>query len=396
MKIATSWSTEERPDIAAALYEKIREELGTAPDLLVLHCSVTYDAREVSAALHRCAGDIPVHGGTSCLGVMTQAGFHSENARGMGLLGLSDPDGAYGVGAADLGEDPAAAAREALSMALEQAGCAGETPAMIWMTAAPGNEELLIEGLTSVVGNNVPIAGGSAADNTVSGEWSLFSAGQVHENAVVITAMFPSSEVFFAFHSGYEPTGKGGTVTRAEGRKLAEIDGRPAAGVYNEWTGGLFSGSLEHGGNILSQATFSPLGRKVGEVAGLPYFQLSHPNAVTPDAALTLFTDIAAGDEVVLMSGTEDSLVSRVGRVASSTLRTNSAAPGEIAGALIIYCAGCMLSVQDRCDEVVQGLRDALPGVPFLGAFTFGEQGCFLGGENRHGNLMISVLLFRK
>ena len=39
-------------------------------------------------------------------------------------------------------------------------------------------------------------------------------------------------------------------------------------------------------------------------------------------------------------------------------------------------------------------LQAALPGIPFLGSFTFGEQGCFPGGENRHGNLMISVLLF--
>ncbi len=54
------------------------------------------------------------------------------------------------------------------------------------------------------------------------------------------------------------------------------------------------------------------------------------------------------------------------------------------------------MSIQDHREEVVQGLRDALPGVPFLGAFTFGEQGCFVGGENRHGNLMISVLLFSK
>jgi hypothetical protein len=55
-----------------------------------------------------------------------------------------------------------------------------------------------------------------------------------------------------------------------------------------------------------------------------------------------------------------------------------------------------MLTVQGRLDEVVDGLRVALPDVPFLGVHTYGEQGCFVGGENRHGNLMISVLLFGK
>lgn len=396
MKIATCWSTENDTGHMAALYQQLEEKLKGTPDLLILHCSVTYDVEQLIDELNNCAPGIPLYGSTSCLGVMTEEGFHSEEAQGMGLFGLIDPDGAYGVGASELNDDPVAATQQALSKALEQANCPGETPAMIWMTAAPGNEETLIEAITEVVGDNVPIAGGSAADNTVTGEWSLFANGQVYENAIVIAVMFPSSEVFFAFHSGYEPTDMRGTVTAAQGRELIEIDGQPAAQVYNEWTAGLFSNNLSEGGNILSQATLYPLGREVGEVGGLPYFQLSHPNTITENATLTLFTNIEQGDEVFLMRGTEDSLVSRVGRVASSALGTYSATPENIGGALIIYCAGCMLSIQKHRDKVVQGLRDALPGIPFLGAFTFGEQGCFVGGENRHGNLMISVLLFSK
>jgi hypothetical protein len=47
-------------------------------------------------------------------------------------------------------------------------------------------------------------------------------------------------------------------------------------------------------------------------------------------------------------------------------------------------------------DQVVDGVNQSLGGKPFLGSFTFGEQGCFAGGENRHGNLMISVLVFTR
>lgn len=396
MEIATSWSTDTEAGTVASLYQQLIEKLGSPPDLLILHCSVTYDVKQVIEILHGCAPGVPLHGSTSCLGVMTAAGFHSDDGRGIGLLGLTDPDGSYGVGAAELGDNSAAAAQRALYQALEQASCPGEAPAMIWMTAAPGEEESLIKAIAEVVGDNVPIAGGSAADNSVSGEWSQFANDQVYDNAVVVTVMFPSSEVFFAFHSGYEPTDIQGKVTAACGRELIEIDGRPAAEVYDEWTKGLISDTLKSGGNILSQATLHPLGRIAGDVGGVPYYQLSHPYGITENAALTLFTDIVPGDEVVLMRGTEDSLISRVGRVASSTLSTYSASPENVAGALIIYCAGCMLNIQDHRDEVVRGLREALPGIPFLGAFTFGEQGCFVGGENRHGNLMISVLLFTK
>lgn len=53
-----------------------------------------------------------------------------------------------------------------------------------------------------------------------------------------------------------------------------------------------------------------------------------------------------------------------------------------------------MLAVQPRMEEVAQALRGALPGVPFLGGFTFGEQGRSVTGANLHGNLMISVIVF--
>ncbi len=96
------------------------------------------------------------------------------------------------------------------------------------------------------------------------------------------------------------------------------------------------------------------------------------------------------------MHGTVDSLISRAGRVAVSALETAQVDSTELAGALVVYCAGCMLTVQERLDEVVESFQKSLPDTPFLGTFTFGEQGCFLNGENRHGNLMISVLLLAK
>jgi len=53
-----------------------------------------------------------------------------------------------------------------------------------------------------------------------------------------------------------------------------------------------------------------------------------------------------------------------------------------------------MLSVRPRLSEVVGKVSAALGGAPFLGTFTFGEQGPILGAGNRHGNLMISCIIF--
>ena len=327
------------------------------------------------------------------------------------MLAISDPEGNYGVGAAITGNNAQNAAEAAITEALANADCPGEVPAMVWLSAAPGQEEAILAGIASVLGEDVPVAGGSSADNRLDGSWKQFTAEEVYSDAVVVTALFPSNEVMFAFHSGYEPTDAKGMITKAGGyeatgnkgiatsttqRTLEEINGRPAAEVYNEWTDGSISEMLATGGNILGLTTLRPLGRVAGHIGEVPYFQLAHPDSVTLEKGLTLFADIAAGDEVVLMRGTVDSLITRAGRVATSAMETHMATPEDVAGALVVYCAGCMLTVQDRLPEVVESIREALPGIPFLGTFTYGEQGCFLCGGNRHGNLMISVLLFTR
>ena len=396
MEISTVCNTKTDKEALAAAIDSLQTQLSGRPDYVVAHYSVDLNPVDLMELVRERYPGARLHGGSSCLGVITEVGFCSESGSGFGLMGYKDSGGSFGVGAAEIGDKPSEAAKEAVLRALEDADRPGEVPAIIYMTAAPGCEEQLIEGITEVVGSDVPISGGSAADNTVSGEWHQVANDKDYTNAVVISVMFPSSDVFFGFLSGYEPTEKKGIVTKADKRSLMEIDNRPAAEVYNDWCDSSFEDVMEQGGNILSRCTMFPLGRIVGQVGEIPYFQLSHPDNITSEKHLVLFSEVNVGDEIYFMQGTQDSLVSRAGRVASSALDTFSSSPDDIAGALVVYCAGCMLSVQDRLDEVVDSLNKALPETPILGTFTFGEQGCFVGGENRHGNLMISVLLFTK
>jgi hypothetical protein len=411
MNILTAATTALHPEAITAMYTNLVLELGQDPDLLIVSCSSTYDISAVISALRSCTPKVTIHGGTSCQGAMTQMGVAAKDGIGLAILAIADPEGNYGVGAAPIGTDPHAAARIAMTNALNHAGCPGEVPAMVWLTSAPGREEAILAGIAAVVGEDVPVAGGSSADNLLDGSWKQFTGDSVFTDAVVVTALFPSTEVMFAFHSGYEPTDAKGMITKAGGyqatnnkgiataashRTLVEIDGRPAAEVYNEWTEGLITDMLGKGGHILGLTNLRPLGRVAGYIGEVPYFQLAHPDSVTPDNSLTLFADMAAGNEIVLMRGTVDSLITRAGRVATAAMETHMAEPKDVAGALVVYCAGCMLTVQNRLDEVVGSIREALPGIPFLGTFTYGEQGCFLNGGNRHGNLMISVLLLTR
>lgn len=374
-------------------YATLVRGLAGAPDWLLVQTSVHHDA----GALQRALAELEVravHGSSSCLGAMTERGAASESAS-LAMFGLRDAHGSFGVGAAPLGDDPRAAAGLALQRAIDAAGRPGEVPALIWLCAAPGHEEACIAGLEALLGREVPIVGGSAADDAVAGGWYLLTRDEHLASGVVVTALFPSGQIVSTFQSGYGPTTTTGIATRADGRVLHEIDGQPAAAVYNRWTAGAITDALT-GGSVLASTTLAPLGRRVGELGGVPYYRLAHPATVRPDGAIELFADIAVGDELVLMHGDRDALVTRAGRVAADARALARAAPEAIVGALVIFCAGCMLAVRERLPEVVAGLRDNLGTAPFLGCFTFGEQGCFVGGENRHGNLMISVTLFTR
>lgn len=396
MKISTAWSTSE--DSKEAVHEafaKLQNKLGGMPDYLALYSSVEYDNKAIIDYLQDLAPGLPLQGSTSCLGVMTAEGFHSADGRGLGLFGICDENGDYGVGAAPIDGDPRAAGAQAVENAIAFAGRFGEPPELVWISGAPGNEESVLLGIQDVIGTDVPIAGGSSADNTVEGLWQQFANNDLYTDAVVVGALYPSTATYHSFHSGYSPTDVMGKITKGEGRTLIEIDGKPAAVVYNSWTDGSIAPKLA-GGNVLSDTTLYPLGRQVGHVGKLAYHRLAHPDSVTDEGGLTLFADVEVGDELILMSGTRSSLVSRAGRVAGAALAAGRLAPEDISGALVIYCAGCMLTVQDEMEDVVSVLNTALGGKPFLGVYTFGEQGCFTTGENHHGNLMISVVVFEK
>lgn len=395
MHIATSWST--ATGSRAAFDEAIASliaRLGNHPDYLLIYFTENYPAEELVAALAALPPSVKIQGCTSCLGVMTEEGLHSEDGRALAMLGIRDEGGAYGVGAAPMGNDPRAAASAALQAALADSGRPGELPDIVWVNASPGREEFVLKGISDLVGMNVPVLGGSAADNQVAGGWQLLTRTYHASDAVVVSVMMPALHVSSSFQCGYLPTSRSGVVTSATGRIVHTIADRPAAEVYREWTDDLLDAVPATGGSILALSTLTPLGRMLGKVGEVPLYTLSHPDALLPDGSLSLFAEVAEGEELVLMTGSKTSLISRAGRVAKAAVERGGFAADEILGAVVVYCAGCMMTVQDRIPDVVEELNTSLGGKPFIGIFTFGEQGCLLDGHPSHGNLMISSLVF--
>lgn len=382
MKIKT-FAMSSSADMAAVL----TQIADMAPDFVTIHHRAQVLPAGFLSDLSEC---VPaVHVASSCNGIMSNDGMAD-----IGLFLVQDPDGDYGSACASFGDNIASTAKFVTEAALVRAGREGEAPDLIWVSSTPGCEEEALAGIEACVGKHVPIIGGSAADDAVEGIWSVSDGDHVTGNGLTVSVLFSSTPLSFAYQNGYEPTEKRGIVTRAEGRKIHEIDNRPAADVYDIWNQGAVPRAEGSEVNVLSNATLWPLGRPSGTVGGFNSYLLAHPSISHPDGAIECFAEVHVGEEVTQMIGDRSALAARAGRVTNFALQAGSLQVDDVAGALVVYCGGCRLAVEELMENVVSGVCNTLEGRPFLGVFTFGEQGPIHGKGNCHGNLMISCVAF--
>lgn len=337
---------------------------------------------------------LPLVAFSSCLTSASSCDAGSVETRRLQLFAINDPQGAYGKASAELDLNAIESqVQDLLRQAMHNARRSNEQPALIWCLQMPGYEEQVLSAIAAVAGPAVPVLGGSSADDEIAGLWCQFDGQHCSSGLLVLLVLYPSCPLSYFFSSGYHQLSLQATVTKVSQRRLYELDHQPAGQVYNQWLETVTQNRCAIG-KILQQTALLPFGRQIS-ASPVPVHLLTHPAELHDDGSISLMSDVACGDQLFLMMSSEDALVRRAGhvvRVAIDTLHNQH--QSEPAAAVVFYCAGCMLTVRARYHEVQQQVRAQLGEVPFLIAYTFGEQGCFPDGSNRHGNLMISALLF--
>ncbi len=236
MTLATAWSNV--PDSAAAFgaaYGRLCERLAAPPDLLVLHYGEGHDPAVLSALLAGLPASVRPIGGSSSHGVMTEEGVF-PGASALGLLGLRSAGSRFGVGFRDKRDDPRAAAADAVLAALDEAGRPGELPDLVILSVSPGGEEEALSGIADILGEKVPVFGGTAGDDGSTGRWSVLSRHGHGADSLAVAVVFADFPMSRAFQGGCVPSRFSGTVTETDGpRVIRRIDGQPAAEVYAAW-----------------------------------------------------------------------------------------------------------------------------------------------------------------
>ena len=352
-----------------------------------LYTSVDCDVKKVLDGAKSELGTAPIIGCTSSAGLIVPDGFISGEKGFTGILAIGDPETEVGVASSERGKDPRETGRRVAMEAMKKAGRT-DAPAYFYMVASPAEEEFYIKGIQDVIGM-VPVFGGSAADNTVEGKWSIYTNDKVFADGVAVAFFYTDKEMKNVFTGAYNETTNSGIITKVNGnRTLAEIDGVPALKKYASWTGAKAKDLKEN--NLLVTTITKPLGVKdrLGDLVAI-----RHPMYGNEDGSMNIGANLAVNTAIIQMEATVDELIDSTGKTMKEL---NKEMENDVGAYLLIHCGGRRLGIGDRIDEVAKQLKKEAKGVPFIAVFTFGEYGVKDNGGNTTGGLMLSFTALGK
>ena len=254
------------------------------------------------------------------------------------------------------------------------------------MAASPGEEEFYLKGISSVIGR-VPFFGGSAADNSIAGNWKLYSGDQTFSDGVITAFFYTDSKIENLFTGAYRETDDFGVITKVSGnRTLMEIDGVPATEKYSQWLN--CTKEAVTGGNLLVTTITAPLGVKdrLGDLVAI-----RHPMNGNEDGSMAIGNNLAEKTCVIRMEATIDELIISASKTIEELLAKRKEKPVALH---LVHCGGRRAGIGDRIEEVAEGMKRAAGEIPFLAEFTFGEYGFTSDNNNTCGGLMLSYTAF--
>lgn len=357
--------------------------------IVFAYVSCDYNVKKVIEGLKQ-VYDCPIIGNTSFTGVILPNGYVGGNTPFVGILTVCGNDLEVGVACVKKSspDECAVAIGEAVAKkALKDAGF-NYAPQVMYMAASPTEEEYFLKGISKVVGR-VPFFGGSAADNTIEGNWSLFANTTVFPEGVAVAFIYTNKDFANVFTGAYRETADMGIITKVDGhRTLVEINGKPALKEYVKWRG--MNPKQLMGGNLLSATITSPLGVKdpLGDLIAI-----RHPMAGNADFSMNIGNKLATGTCVIRMEASVDELIKSV---ETTLVELNKRLGKPAAFYHLVHCGGRRAGIDARINEVYDAIKRVVPNTPFITEFTFGEYGYEKDGRNTCGGLMLSFTAFAK
>jgi len=216
-----------------------------------------------------------------------------------------------------------------------------------------------IKGMYSVLGPDFSYVGGVADCNLSSFKSYQFTEKGVESNAVAV-ALVRGIDFQIGIGRGWRPFGQPMLVTSSRGKKVNEIDGRPAFDVYSEYLGGFDKKDFTR------YSLKYPLG--IPGFGGV--FFIREPIRVDSNKAITFAGEIPQNTVAVLMEGGIDEIIRAAGEAAEAAV-TSCGSPEIV---FVFDSVSRYLLMGSKFHRALEAVKSAVgPDVPMLGILTFGE-----------------------
>ena len=358
------------------------------PQVGLLFTSCVQDQNKIMEGAKSVLGDVPVIGCTSSAALCTQDGYLNKETGYSGMMLFGGDLEVVTAGSAQTSETPREVGRRVARDAISKVKGADVEPDFFFMSASPANEEEYLEGIQDVIGN-VPVFGGSAADNTVEGKWSILNDGEAFADGVTIAIFYTKGEMKNLYTGAYHETSNVGVITKVrDERTLVEIDHEPALKKYAEWTGKSVESLM--GNNLLTESICAPLGVKdpIGKVTAV-----RHPMFGNDDLSMNIGANLAENTAVIQLTNTPEGIL----KANEETINNlNKLMVSEANSYFLVHCGGRRLglALSQIEDKIYPEVKKVIPNKEFLMVFTFGEYGMGDHSSNTVGGLSLSYTAF--
>ena len=244
-----------------------------------------------------------------------------------------------------------------------------------------GVEEEFLRGVIGKLGKSAHIIGGSAGDDLKFNQTYQFANG-VYTNSAVLCVLSGGLKMGTAIGHPYHPTDVGATVTKAEGRIVYELDGKPAAERMKE-----ILGVDELTPELFAEKTF---GFRTIDVSG--EYVVRSAVKEGENGAVPFYAEIPKGVYFSVMDTNKEYAIKKFEETLDKAI-ADAGYPKKIGAVIIFNCILRHLAKERLGFSDLEIIREKLGDVPVIGFNTYGEQGSTSGGAIGHHNQTSAILI---
>jgi hypothetical protein len=256
-----------------------------------------------------------------------------------------------------------------------------------------------INGLQERLGKSFPLAGASASDNMRFLKTYVYFNQDIFTDSAVGLLLGGKLNFGLGIKHGWKPLGKPRTVTKSQGNIIHEIDGQPAARIYEEY---LDRNIIQLRKELKRISILYPLGTYL---AGEEEYLLRNILSIENNGSMRLQGNISESSSVRLMIGTKESCL-------EATLQATEEARKGLSSQIAVFetkkinnftlvfnSASRYMLLRNDAQKELKIIQDGLgENNPLIGLYTYGEQAPLRAisyqGQAYFHNQTIAILAF--